>query len=538
MAKLGDAVPKNVRKLADAVDAAKPPRVVKAKDAAGHEHGEAGRFVSAGEAHSKAAEALHEHYGADAQHNGKNDPKGMTTGSGRADTTGRLAHGAKAAVNGLLARAGSLLSGKPRTERQRIEDKHTHPESGAVNYDRSIAERRRTGDLPVLDPSRPTGVFTIGGGAVGKGSVVEDYVGNGGQQRKDGTTYEAGDGRDDDPFVAPQPGFHPSRVFDSDAEKKKNPLYSDKKGETRDHEAASASDMYGPSGPKTGADLARYTPEQIEAVHAHVRAATKYKDAHDFARSTITGPRNPEAAARGDMSHGHFNDGTNPDTEFDGGLTHELSSHVVKNKLADAIAHPENGSFVYDSVGNIKYGDWANQALDNGYNVDFAEATDHLGNVANPAVAQYRNQGRERTVDPAALAATHAKAALISPKLRAFAASEGAKGRRITHVPKATMNAPDIEEALNAGMTPDGPPKGFVHPKKAAAAKAARDKALEDPKPSKCPHKFGSLKGFGPYAHRECWNCGNKAPLTPDTRPKKPLAHRMKDPNSPDYAGR
>lgn len=434
--------------------------IAKVKDDSGHEHGKDGRFASVGEAHGAAASALASHYGKDNPQSGAHDAS---------DPMAHLDSGEKRHVHGLLSQVGGFFGGK-KTAKQRIEDKHTNPKTGAVDYDKATAERREGGHFKPAVTNHSRGVFMIGGGGVGKGGIVQDYVGTGGQKRKDGSIIKPGE----DGFRAPLPGFHPDRVFDSDAEKKKNPLYSDKSGERRDHSPAADPTMYGPSGPKTGADLKRYSPEEQEALHAHVRAQTSglYKDAHEFARATLTGPRNPKAHKAGDTSSGHFNDGTNADTEFDGGLTHELSSHVVKEKLRRAIAHPEEGSFVYDSTGSDKYIPWATQAMDNGYQATFHHA------VASPEVAQYRNQGRERTVDPELLAETHRKVAEVTPALKAFADTQAAAGRPMEYIPQDTMTDEDHAEALNAGMTANGPPAGFVHPKKAAKADEARKESL------------------------------------------------------------
>jgi predicted kinase len=335
-----------------------------------------------------------------------------------------------------------------KTPRQRAEDSHTDHDTGAVDHEAAIADRMSNGEFDPLETDERHAVFMIGGGGSGKGgSVTRYYVGNLHKKDKEGAT----------PMKrhAPQPGFHSDRVIDSDAIKAKMPLYSFKTGvhpSIDDEEDARPehSGLYGPSGPKNAAELARYSPQEQAAMQKWIQDNTGFQSAEDFIRN------NPDPDIQAQNADGRAQN-------YGGGLTHELSSYIAKKKLRDALADPQGKSFVYDSTGSANYADRAREAMAAGYHVIF-----HHVNTPRE-VAHYRNQGRARTVDPDLLNGTHEKVQRIVPGLAQFVKAAQAAGGRINWRKETPWDKSELQDARDAGFTEKGPPQGYVSPKKLEA---------------------------------------------------------------------
>lgn len=464
--------------------------LVKVKDESGHEHSsENGQFVSVGgstasidpsSGKGSVKTKAGSHYEVRPQKDGHSVHQGdaqvgeikqtkdahqarSVAHNGKKEFLGhfKTPHGAAAALaekheHGAKAKAAQ----KPQTDRERIEDEHTNPETGAVDHDAAVSDRKRQGFLPPSSTLRRKAVFMIGGGGVGKGGVVEDYTGNEGKTHHrdngDGTYTKEIIGPGHEKFKAYQPGFKDAPVFDSDAEKKNNPMFSHEEGK---HPSGSTGPLhagrYGPSGPKSWKELEAYPEEERAALDAYIQRATGFRDARDFANNVIKEPYGKDHPLAGKPRN---EDGKGED--FGGGLTHEISSHVVKERLKNAIRNPDHGSFVYDSTGSDSYKDWAQQAMANGYDVEFNEAQ------APREVAHMRNADRERTVPEEQLNSTHDKVARIAPGLKEFALAAKEAGLPIDYKESPTSTAEDLAEAHRKGFTATGAPKGYVSDKK------------------------------------------------------------------------
>jgi len=244
-------------------------------------------------------------------------------------------------------------------------------------------------------PGRARAIFIMGGGGSGKGSTTKSYVKRYGIQEKD--------------------------VIDSDAIKKEIPTFANKVDEHG---------LYGPSGPKSLAEFAKYTPDVQARTEAWVKANTEFKSVADFAKAV----------------------------DISGGMTHELSSYVAKSRLADALNDGKR-SFIYDSVGNKNYvqsykdaeGDthpsWSDQAMAKG----LAVTIHHV--YAPREVALKRNDGRDRTVPEKQLLGTHDKADLIAPIIRAGVKAAQAQGKPITFRHTNAFTIKNLREARALGYT-------------------------------------------------------------------------------------
>jgi hypothetical protein len=446
----------------------------KTKDASGHEHDKAGLFTSVGgskvsidasSGKGSVQTAAGNHYDVRPQKDGHSvhagdKQVGEVKQAGAAHQARAVADNGKKSFHGNFTSAhgaAAALAEKHEYENkgkkaelpgEKIEREHTNPKTRATDSDASVADRKRQGDLSPASTLKRKAIFMIGGGGVGKGGVVEhDYTGNEGKThtREDGTEETIKPGHEK--YIAPQPGFENAPVFDSDAEKKLNPLFThevDEKG------------MFGPSGPKSFSELQQYPPDMQEALDRHIQRQTGFRDARDFANHVIKDP----------YEKGHPNEGKprNEDgrgEDFGGGITHEISSHVVKERLQNALRNKDHGSFIYDSTGSDKYKDWAHQAMENGYDVEFHHAD------APREVAHMRNAHRERTVPEHLLNGTHDKVGKILPGLKEFAEKGHAAGLPIDFKTTKTYKDHDLARARQLGFTETGAAPGYVAPKNA-----------------------------------------------------------------------
>jgi predicted kinase len=215
---------------------------------------------------------------------------------------------------------------------------------------------------------RAIAVFSLGGAAVGKSATI--------QQLYIGTAHLRPEQRKDAPLKRPRPGFSPRRHYDPDQYKHEiGPMYSD---------AADASGLYGPSGPRDRAEFELYPPAAQAAAREFI-VSLGFASVQDFADNAIPPPK---------------------DAEFGGGLTHEASSFIAAANLEGQIAAGLGaGSFVWDAVGNeARYKRWIDASLDAGFEV-------HLLYVECPlAVALRRASRRARKVTPDIVRSTHLKA--------------------------------------------------------------------------------------------------------------------------------
>lgn len=283
---------------------------------------------------------------------------------------------------------------------------------GTTDTDGAVAETMRRGLYPPTQTNSRKAVFIAGGGGSGKGGVVkEHYIGTEhGERDQNKNAVVPGHAK----FKAPEPGFEHQIVFDSDREKKKNPLYSNKPGFHPSQKDGESEDprhagMYGPSGPSSFEELAKYPKHEQQAVRDHVQQALGMS-LEDFAKHPGVAKENAKNAEKGVKS------------DFGGGLTHEVSSAVTKGNLARALASPDHPSFVYDSVGSEDYKDWMKQAKEAGYDPVF-----HSVEVPRE-VAQHRNAKRARSVDTERLAGTHDKAEKVIPSVRSWIHEDGPEG--------------------------------------------------------------------------------------------------------------
>lgn len=292
------------------------------------------------------------------------------------------------------------------------EDDHTDLQ-GNVDHDALVRARLAQGIYPQPQTSEKQAVFLLGGAGSGKAAIARSYTGHGKPGDKD--------------YQAPRPGFSPESLISSDAEKRHIPIYTDRADERGG---------YGPSGPKTLEELRTYPPDQQDAMADYLRGASggKYKSAAHFARDVM--PEHNEGGTMGE--------------NFGGGLTHELSSYVAKQKLLDAIRSNKPGAFVYHSTGSEDYPEMAKAAADNGYSV-------HLHHVdTHPEVAQMRNAESARSVDPAIVESTHAKVERILPTLRAFQKAAQADGQPVYWDHTRTSNDSDLAKATEKGYARHG----------------------------------------------------------------------------------
>jgi hypothetical protein len=429
--------------------------------------------------------------------------------NGKKEFKGNFAHphGAAAHLAETHEHESKGAQGKPETPREKIMREHTDPETRALDGDSAIADRKRQGFLPVSSTLKRKAIFMIGGGGVGKGGVVkESYTGNEGdtyhRDNGDGTATEETIAPGHEKYIAPKPGFEHAPIFDSDAEKARNPLYSHEKGEhpsgARGPEHAG---KYGPSGPTSWAELQQYPEHERAALDEHIQRSTGFRDARDFANHVIKDPYE-----KGHPKEGQPRNEDGRGEDFGGGLTHEISSHVVKQRLQNALRDPNHGSFIYDSTGSANYKKWAQDAMDNGYDVEFNHAD------APREVAHHRNADRKRTVPEPMLNGTHDKVASILPGLKQFAEEGHAKGLPIDFKHTPTYTDEDLAHARRLGFTEKGAPKGYVAPKnakKAADATRAREpkdpmESWENPGRSKSDYRTPGTK-TNPGVHREAF---------------------------------
>jgi hypothetical protein len=265
---------------------------------------------------------------------------------------------------------------------------------------------RRETDLPshIADTSKPHAVFLSGGGGSGKGGVAALLVGG------------------KVPGVGVMPPldsrFDPSRVTNSDHIKAEIPGYD------KDNPSGAMSlDEYHAMPQETRDGIDRWIQEQ---------SGGRLKSAEDFRAAHIK----PDFKSQ----EGHFG----------GGLVHELSSHYAKERLAHAIAHPEEGSFVYDAVGSRKHIRAMKEALKSGYQVT-------LHHVSAPReVAHFRNDQRPRTVETGRLNGTHDKIEDALPALRTFVARARKLGYPIHFHSTNTVDPSELKYAQSLGYTPTG----------------------------------------------------------------------------------
>lgn len=250
-------------------------------------------------------------------------------------------------------------------------------------------------------------VFVLGASRSGKGTFGKHYT------------------DEDGPYRIPKDHW-----IDSDKVKATMPLYSGKVGIKPGEEEPSpdAEGKYGPSGPKTWDEyVTKYSPEERQKMEDFIRENLPYKSSRDFAQGWL-----PDSNADGQGKN------------FDGGLTHEVSSAIAKNRKDQAIAHGE--SFVYDSTGSAQYPEWADQALKNGYEVHFRQA------VAPDEVRYWRNATKvSRSPDPTVLASTKAKVDKIVPAIRSYVDERAAAGYPVSFRATNTFTKREHEKAVQGG---------------------------------------------------------------------------------------
>jgi len=224
---------------------------------------------------------------------------------------------------------------------------------------------------------------------------------------------------------------------DPDALKMANPLYSHRNGwkpgsTKKDFTEAEDATHFGPSGPRSADDLAKYSPEDQEAVEKFIREKTPFKSSKEFAQKFLHDPT------------GKY---------FGGGLTHELSSYMATAKM-DQLLDEDDGqhrNILYDAVGNeAKYKDWAERALANGHAVTF-----HHVRVPTH-VAQMRNSTRERTVDPAIVSAGHKKAGATAAGLEAYTRDLRREHLPVNFASSYATNKQQAKDAADQGWTDHG----------------------------------------------------------------------------------
>lgn len=313
---------------------------------------------------------------------------------------------------------------------EEIRAKHTMPD-GTVDYDAVVADHLARGLYPPAETSERSAVFLLGGGGSGKGGILKrHYTGT-----PDGAKDSLGQPIDANhpEYVAPMPGFAHDRVYDSDAEKKRVPTFSHKPGDAK-FGHFNGQPLGGPSGPLSLDELRQYPLETQKALRDYVVNNTPYGSLEEFASGALAGEQNHDPAG----------------TKYGGGLTHELSSWVTKQRINNQVADPAGKSFVVDSVGGEGHRDLMDRAIQNGYRVVLHHAE------AAPEVAQMRNAKRERTVPADRLEGTHAKAEKIIPKLKEHAESLAASGKNAAYIRQATSTPGELAEAVALGYTRHG----------------------------------------------------------------------------------
>ncbi len=242
---------------------------------------------------------------------------------------------------------------------------------------------------PKTAPIRHAG-FTIGGAGSGKGRLAKE--------------------------MAERLGI--TNVIEPDAIKQSIPGYSNREGDGKG---------YGSSGPRTNAELAAYPPELRAALEAHVRENTEFPDVASFGKYL----REKDGLA----DHEHFADG----------ITHELSSHIAKSRLAKAL--DEGSSFIFDACGGPRHEAYIKQALAKGMHVTAEHAAVPL------AVALHRNDGRDRSLEINAAIKSHKKANKAAASIKRLAALHP---NDVTFTAKKTYRPEHVEEARAAGFTDTG----------------------------------------------------------------------------------